>query len=62
MKSIRILYSQVNKLHGNNINMVKILWDLILDYSIWEIEEKIKESHTSPFLGKTIFKDENFRC
>jgi len=60
VKSIRNLDSQVKQLRGRSILMVKVLWDLISGDSTWEIEKEIRASYPNLFLGKFIFKDENF--
>ncbi|XP_068486442.1 uncharacterized protein [Phaseolus vulgaris] len=60
VKPIRILDSQVKQLRGRSIPMVKVLWDLISGDSTWEIEEEIRASYPSLFIGKFIVEDENF--
>ena len=60
VKRIKILDSQVKQLRGRSIPMVKVLWDPISGDSTWEIEEEIRASYPNLFLGKFIFKDENF--
>jgi len=60
VKPIRILDSQVKQLLGRSIPMVKVLWDLIIRDSTWEIEEEIRASYPNLFLGKFIFEDEIF--
>jgi len=52
VRPVRIMDSQVKKLRGKEIWMVKVLWDEAIQEATWEMEELMKESYPYLFSGK----------
>jgi len=53
---VRILDSQVKKLRGKEIKIVKVLWDEATQEMTWEMEDRMRQSYPHLFPGKSYFR------
>jgi len=53
---VQILDSQVKKLRGKEIKIVKVLWDEATQEMTWEMEDRMRQSYPHLFPGKSYFR------
>jgi len=55
---MRVKDHWIRQLRGRDTNMIKVLWNLKTCDSVWELEDKTRESYPYLFHNELFFKDE----